>query len=88
MHYIVEATYVSDYKLKHRFEDNAEKLVDLASHLDGGIFEPDIRHFQRFTLNTDIDPIVWPNSADFSPDFLYDIGVVATESRESGGSQI
>lgn len=89
MHYIVEAIYMSDYKLKLRFEDDAQKVVDLASHLDGVIFTPlrDIRYFQQFTLNTDIDTIVWPNSADFSPDFLYDIGLEAIETRESGGSQ-
>ena len=43
--------------------------------LMGKIFEPlkDISYFKSVTLNKDIDTIVWPNNADFSPDFLYEI---------------
>jgi hypothetical protein len=90
MHYIVEAAYVSGYKLLIRFETGERKIVDLASHLIGPVFEPlkDIRFFQRFALNSDIDTVVWPNNADFSPEFLYDIGVDAGETQESGGTQV
>ena len=81
MHYVVEATYVSDYKIKVQFEDGQVKLVDLTRHLDGPIFEPlkDPEYFRRFTVNQDIDTITWPNDADFSPDFLYEIGIEVSE---------
>jgi len=81
MHYVVETTYVSDYKIKVQFEDGQVKLVDLAPHLDGPIFEPlkDPEYFRRFTVNQDIDTITWPNDADFSPDFLYEIGIEVSE---------
>ena len=77
MHYVTEATYLSDYKLMVRFENGQVKLVDLAAHLDGPVFEPlkDSQYFRRFTVNPDIDTITWPNEADFSPDFLYEIGI-------------
>lgn len=76
MHWITDAKYIEGYKLKLRFEDNKYKLVDLQSYLDGKIFKPlkDITYFKTVTLNKDIDTIVWPNNADFSPDFLYKIG--------------
>ena len=76
MHWIIDVSYIEDYKLKLKFENNEYKLVDLQPHLDGKIFEPlqDIAYFKSVALNRDIDTIVWPNNADFSPDFLYEIG--------------
>ena len=76
MHWITDVFYVEGYKLRLRFENNEYKLVDLHPHLDGKIFEPlkDVPYFKSVTLNKDIDTIVWPNNADFSPDFLYEIG--------------
>jgi hypothetical protein len=76
MHYVAEASYVDDYKLRIQFENNEVRLVDLKNHLDGPIFEPlqNVNFFQRFEVNHDIDTVVWPNGADFSPDFLYEIG--------------
>ncbi|MCJ7812010.1 DUF2442 domain-containing protein [bacterium] len=76
MRCVVEAIFVSDYKLKIRFEDGHVKLVNLGSHLDGPIFEPlkDLQYFRSFKVNPEIDTVVWPNNADFSPDFLYEIG--------------
>ncbi len=76
MHWITGVKYIDSYKLIIKFENNELKVVDLQPHLDGGIFEPlkDISYFKTVTLNEDIDTIVWPNNADFSPDFLYEIG--------------
>jgi hypothetical protein len=76
MHYVTEATYISDYKIKVRFDKGEVKLVDLEPYLDGPIFEPlkDIAYFRSFTVNQDIDTVTWPNNADFSPEFLYEVG--------------
>lgn len=81
MHYVVDAIYAGGYRLKVRFDTNETKLVDLEPHLDGPIFEPlkDVGYFQRFSVNADIDTVVWPNNADFSPDFLYEIGQTIQE---------
>lgn len=81
MHCVTEATYVGDYRIKVGFDNNEVKLVDLGPHLDGPIFEPlkDLSFFRSFSVNRDIDTITWPNDADFSPDFLYEIGEPVNE---------
>ncbi len=76
MHYVIDVTYLSDYKLKLRFDDDSVKIVDLESYLDGPIFEPlkNQDFFRKVKVNPDIDTIAWPNNADFAPEFLYEIG--------------
>ncbi len=76
MHYVTDASYLGGYKLAIRFENGEERIVDLGSHLDGPIFEPlkDVSYFQQFRVDPNIDTVVWPNHADFSPDFLYEVG--------------
>ena len=85
MHYVLEATYLSDYRIKVRFENGQVKVVDLGPHLEGHIFEPlkNIKYFQRLSINQDIDTVTWPNHADFSPDFLYEIAKEISEQPAS-----
>jgi hypothetical protein len=86
MHYVTDASYVSDYKIRIRFENDVVKLVDLGPHLDGPIFEPlrEISYFRSFTVNPDVDTVTWPNNADFSPEFLYEIGESISEHSADG----
>jgi len=86
VHYVTDASYAGGYKLRLRFDDDVVRVVDLAEHLDGPVFQPlkDPSFFKRFTLNRDIDTVVWPNGADFSPDFLYEIG--ESISEQSAGA--
>jgi hypothetical protein len=81
MHYVCDASYAGGYRLAIRFENDEVRVVDLAGHLDGPVFEPlrDLSFFKQFTVNHDIDTVVWPNDADFSPDFLYEIGQRTSE---------
>jgi len=85
MHWVKDASYVDGYKIKIRFENDEVKVIDLADHLDGGVFEPlkDISYFKSFEVNRDIDTVVWPNEADFSPDFLYKIGQIISEPADT-----
>ena len=80
MHFVTAVRRESGYKLRLTFEDGSVRLVDLASHLDGEVFEPlkDLRRFRTARLNPDLDTVVWDNGADMSPDFLYEIGVPFT----------
>jgi len=71
---IVEAKYMSDYTIFLRFSDGTEGEINFERELTGEIFEPlrDIEYFKKFVLNHEINTIVWPNGADFSPEFLYE----------------
>lgn len=76
MHYVTHARHVTDHLIEVQFEDGQVKHVDLGPHLDGPVFEPlrEVEYFKQLRVNRDIDTVVWPNKADFSPDFLYEIG--------------
>jgi len=68
-----EAKYRGDYCIWLKFADGVEGEVDLSNELWGEIFEPlkDKARFAEFALNKELETIVWPNGADFAPEFLY-----------------
>ena len=71
---IVAATTLGDYRLRLRFEDGVEGVVDLAPHLSfRGIFEPlrDPAYFALVQVDPELGTIAWPNGADLDPDVLY-----------------
>lgn len=76
MHFVRDARYTGGYELLLTFEDGSVRRVDLEPYLDGEIFEPlkDVAYFATAQVNREVDTIVWENGADFSPDFLYEIG--------------
>jgi hypothetical protein len=44
------------------------------------VFEPlkDVEYFKRFKVAPDLGTLVWPNGADFAPEFLHDAVRVST----------
>jgi hypothetical protein len=79
---VVKADYINGYKIALKFSDGKENIVDLKDELWGEVFEPlkDINYFKSFTLNP--FTIEWENGADFSPEFLYELGEVETRRSE------
>ena len=71
---VIDAKYIQDYILYLWFSDGLDGEVDLEHELDGEIFEPlkDISYFKDFTVNLELHTVVWPNGADFAPEFLYE----------------
>ena len=69
---IVDAHYVSGFKIWIRFNDGVEGDVDLSRELTGPIFEPlrDVEAFKRFRLHPELRTLVWSNGADLAPEFL------------------
>ncbi|MBP8107758.1 MAG: DUF2442 domain-containing protein [Caldilineaceae bacterium] len=67
---MTEVEYLGEYKLRLRFNNGVEGVVDLRSELYGEVFDPlnDIRHFRQVFLAS--RTIEWPNGADFAPEFL------------------
>lgn len=85
---LVEAVYGGNYVIRLRFSDGASGAVDLENELWGEVFEPlrDKKKFSEFRLDADLETIVWPNGADFAPEFLYRLLCPdkAANSAESG----
>ena len=72
MPHVVEGRYVAGYTIWLRFSDGAEGEVDLTEELRGPIFEP-LRNpelFRQFVVHPELRTLVWPNGADFAPEFL------------------
>jgi hypothetical protein len=67
---LLEARYRGGHRVRLRFDDGVRGEVDLASELDGEVFEPlrDPDYFARFTVD---ETLIWPNGADFAPEFLH-----------------
>lgn len=67
------AEYRRDYRIWLRFADDTEGEIDLESELWGEVFQPlqDKKVFIGFALDQELGTIIWPNGADFAPEFLY-----------------
>ena len=71
---VIDANYVDNYILHIRFSDGSEGEIDFEEELDGEIFKPlkDISYFKKFIVNQELHTVIWPNGADFAPEFLYE----------------
>ena len=69
---VIDARYVGEKTVWLRFTDGAEGEVDLSAELHGEVFEPLLsdEYFRSFKLDPDLKTLVWPNGADFAPEFL------------------
>lgn len=69
---IVDARHVSGYTIWIRFADGNEGDIDLSKELHGPVFEPlkNIDYFRQFAVHPELHTLVWPNGADFAPEFL------------------
>ena len=70
---LTDAQYPGGYRVWVRFSDAVEGEIDLESELWGEMFDPlkDVSLFAQMQLNKELGTIVWPNGADFAPEFLY-----------------
>jgi Protein of unknown function (DUF2442) len=68
-----KAEYRHDYCIWLEFADGTKGEINLEEELWGEVFEPlrDRAVFQSFSLHPELETIVWPNGADFAPEFLY-----------------
>jgi hypothetical protein len=65
---------VGPYKLRVRFDDNAEQMIDFQPVLAGELYRPllDLEIFNRVKIDPEVHTLVWPNGADFDPATLHD----------------
>ncbi len=71
---VIDARHAGDYNVWLRFADGLSGEIDLADELWGTVFEPlkSIELFAKLRVDGDLDTIVWPNGADFSPQWLHE----------------
>lgn len=69
---VLDARHVSSYVVWLRFDDGTEGEVDLAAELHGEVFVPlrNLEVFKSFKVHPELHTLVWPNGADFAPEFL------------------
>lgn len=72
-YHVVEAKHVTGYTVWLRFRDGTQGEIDLGPELVGPVFEPlkSLEEFKRFRIHPEFHTLVWPNGADFAPEFLY-----------------
>lgn len=87
--HVVDAEYERDYVSHLKFNDGAEGFVDLANELYGEMFEPlrDQDRFKAFTLDPELNRIVWENGADLAPEFPYERLLVPGPPSDRPGRQ-
>ena len=69
--HVTDVKVVGPFTLKIQFDDGVEKTVNLRAELYGEVFEP-LRDPEMFAqARVDGYTVVWPNGADFAPEFLY-----------------
>jgi hypothetical protein len=73
-YHVIDARYVNRYILWLRFRDGTAGEIDLGPELQGPVFEPlkEISFFKQFAVHPEFHTLVWPNGADFAPEFLHD----------------
>ncbi len=71
--HVTKAKYLKDYQLELSFNDGKKGIADLSQSLDGSVFNPlkDKKLFSQLKLDKELDTVVWPNGADFAPEYLY-----------------
>ena len=78
MIWVKSAEYLDNYRIKISFNNFKEGIIDLKIVICNDkrkIFQElkDINKFKQFTLNLDLDTIIWNNGLDLAPEFLYDL---------------
>jgi hypothetical protein len=77
---VVEARYISGYRIELVFNTGLRKTVDFARWLKGPVFRPlrDVSEFRKFFLAG--GTVCWPNGADIAPETLFTVPGVAEKA--------
>jgi len=71
--HVTKAKYVEDYKVEVSFNNGRKGVADLSGALKGTVFESlkSKSEFSSFTVDEELETIVWPNGADLAPEYIY-----------------
>jgi predicted metalloprotease len=75
MLHLTSAKHVRKKIIWLAFDNGVRGESDLSESLIGPIFEPlnDDVEFAKFTFDSELKTIVWPNGADFAPEYLHEL---------------
>ena len=73
IHRVTRFSIVGRYTLAVGFSDNTEQRIDFEPILRGTLFGPlrELATFNAVRLDDEAGTLVWPNGADFAPEFLH-----------------
>lgn len=71
--HVTNAKYIADYNVEVSFNNGRKGVADLTDALKGQVFEllKNKSEFSTFTVDEELETIVWPNGADLAPEFIY-----------------
>lgn len=77
---VIEARYVSGYRIELHFNTGLRKVVDFSRWLGGPVFEPLRKQseFRKFFLAG--GSVCWPNGADIAPETLFQVQGVSEDA--------
>ena len=85
MLHVTSAKYVRKKIVWLSFDDGVSGEVDLSESLVGPVFEPlkDDAEFSKVAYDSELETIVWPNGADFAPEYLHELLNVQSQNTKS-----
>ena len=71
--HVTNAKYIEAYKVEVSFNNGRKGIADLIDAIKGPVFEPlkNTSEFSSFTVDKELETIVWPNGADLAPEYIY-----------------
>jgi hypothetical protein len=72
---ITEVKHEGDYRLRLRFEDGVDGVIDISEQVSfDGVFKSmkDLEFFKRVRINKTWGTIEWPGKIDLDPEVLYE----------------
>jgi Protein of unknown function (DUF2442) len=82
---LIEAKHAGGYRVWLRFKAGTQGETELGSELWGEVFEPlkDPAEFAKLRADKERQTLVWPNGADFAPEWLWDQVKAAPAGRNA-----
>lgn len=75
---VVNAEYVSGFKISLEFADGSKGIADLKNIINkGGVFAElkNVENFKRFSIHKELKVISWQNEIDIAPETLYSLAI-------------
>ena len=71
--HVVDVKHIENYKIEVTFSDGRKGIADLEGSFRGSVFEPlkNINFFAKAAVDQELETVVWPNGADFAPEYLF-----------------